>query len=75
MDALRTMEDQIEEVMGRDFLRRYEDAVYQAQELEALESFRAGLRFGASFALEVWGQSSQAASPSRVQPAFTSPQE
>ena len=75
MDALRTMDDQIEEVMGRDFLRRYEDAVYQAQELEALESFRAGLHFGACFALEVWGQSSSTAEPRRFQASFTSLQE
>jgi hypothetical protein len=75
MKALCDIEEQIEKRMGKDFFLRYDEVSHQAQMWQLWESFRAGLRFGANFILEVWGQSSQAASPSRVQPAFTSPQE
>ena len=75
MDTLCGMEAQIERALGKDFFRRYDELSYQMRQWEALESFRAGLRFGADFAGEVWGQSSQVSSPSRAQAAFTSPQE
>ena len=75
LDALCALEEQIKQALGKDFYRQYDEAAYQLRELESLESFRAGLRFGADFALTVWGHSSQAASPSRFQAAFTSPQE
>lgn len=76
MEALSGMEAQIERALGMDFFRRYDALSYQMRQWEALESFRAGLRFGGDFAAAVWGQSSsQEAVPSRLQPAFTSPQE
>ena len=75
MEALCEMEAQIERALGKDFFRRYDELSYQMRQWEALESFRAGLRFGADFAGEVWGQSSQVSSPSRAQADLTSPQE
>lgn len=68
------MEEQLKQAMGRDFFRQYDEAIHQVQQRELLESFRAGLRFGADFALEVWGHSSQVSSPIRFQADFTSPQ-
>ena len=75
MEALCEMEAQIERALGKDFFRRYDERSYQMRQWEVLESFRAGLRFGADFTGEVWGQSSRVSSPSRAQAAFTSPQE
>lgn len=75
MEALCGMEAQIERALGENFFRRYDERSYQMRQWEVLESFRAGLRFGADFTGEVWGQSSQVASPSRLQADFTSPQE
>ena len=74
MKALCTMEEQLKQAIGRDFFRQYDEAIHQVQQRELLESFRAGLRFGADFALEVWGHSSQVSSPIRFQADFTSPQ-
>lgn len=74
MKDLCGMEEQIEQAMGRDFFLRYGETNHQAQKWELLESFRAGLRFGAGLALELWGHSSQIAEPNRFQAAFTSPQ-
>ena len=75
MEALCGMEAQIERALGENFFRRYDELSYQMRQWEALESFRAGLRFGVYFAGEVWGQSSQVSSPSRAQADLTSPQE
>ena len=75
MEALCEMEAQIERALGKDFFRRYDELSYQMRQWEVLESFRAGLRFGADFAWEVCDQSSQVASPRRLQADFTSPQE
>ena len=74
MKALCGMEEEIEQTTGRDFFLRFDEVSCQAQKQELLEAFRAGLRFGADFVLEVWGHSSQVSEPSRFQAAFTSPQ-
>lgn len=75
MNALCDMAEKIEKGMGKDFFLRYDDANHQVQMWQLLESFRAGLRFGADFALEIWCHSSQVSDPSRFHAAFTSPQE
>lgn len=74
-EKLCALDDQMEQALGRDFLLEYGRIQGDVQDWEFLETFRAGLRFGASFMLELWGQSSQVSDPSRFQAAFTSPQE
>lgn len=55
MNTLCDMEEQIEKGMGKDFFLRYDEISHQAQMWQLWESFRAGLRFGADFTLEIRG--------------------
>lgn len=63
LNVICSVEPQLEAALGREALRQYSDAVYRVHHWELLQTFRAGLRFGADFVLTVWGQSSQTAEP------------
>lgn len=49
-----TMETQIKDAMGAEFLEQFTELNCQIRHWEALQTFQAGLRFGADFAHTVW---------------------
>ena len=57
------LEDEIEQTLGKDFYSRLDQAYHEIYRWEMLQSFQAGLRFGADFTHTVWGQSSQTSEP------------
>ena len=73
VQRLCALDARMEQALGRDFVLQYDKSRHDIQSRELSETFRAGLRFGVSFLLEL--QSSGSADPSRLHAALTSSHE
>ena len=63
MQTICGLEAEIEQALGKDFYNRLDQTYQEIYRWEILQSFQAGLRFGADFTRTVWGHSSQTSEP------------